>query len=184
MDIQITPSKLRGSINNLQSKSYAHRLIIASALSNDLDFENIDLSSDDVKATANGLKKLLSKNHKDITLINACDSGTTLRMLLPVMAVLKNRGSIVLSHQLNKRPIDCLIDTLKVNGCDINKSENKIDIYSKVSGNNFTLPGDISSQFISGLLFALPLANYDSILQITTKIQSRPYVDMLSLIHI
>ncbi len=178
MDIQITPSKLRGSINNLQSKSYAHRLIIASALSNDLDFENIDLSSDDVKATANGLKKLLSKNHKDITLINACDSGTTLRMLLPVMAVLKNRGSIVLSHQLNKRPIDCLIDTLKVNGCDINKSENKIDIYSKVSGNNFTLPGDISSQFISGLLFALPLANYDSILQITTKIQSRPYVDM------
>lgn len=174
MDIKIFPTLLSGTVSKLQSKSYAHRNLIALALAGNMDFSPVDLNSDDIKATADGLLRLSEENPT----IDSHESGTTLRMLLPILAVTKNKSHLVLGHQLANRPIDPLINAINRGGCQITRDNLNIYIDGNLKGGDFYIPGNISSQFISGLLYALPLCQNDSHLYVNTEIQSRPYVDM------
>lgn len=174
MDIKIFPHVLRGTVTNLQSKSYAHRLLIALALAGNTNFEHIDLSSEDVLATA----KAASEFSKEVPRVYCNQSGTTLRMMLPILAALKSKSYITVTPQLANRPIEPLVTAISQNGCSIKKDNLQITIEGKLQGGDFYLPGNISSQFISGLLYALPLCKADSCLYITTEIESKPYVHM------
>lgn len=174
MDIKIIPTKLKGTLSHLQSKSYAHRVMIASALAGSYDFSDIAVTSEDLKATANAIKTWSDA----VPQLDCGESGTTLRMMLPITMVLKEEAVFKRSEGLAKRPVDELLQTMSNNGCSFDVNGLDICAKGKLHGGRFQIAGNISSQFISGLLYALPLAKHDSTLTVTTEIKSRPYVDM------
>ncbi|MEE1038965.1 MAG: 3-phosphoshikimate 1-carboxyvinyltransferase [Eubacterium sp.] len=178
MDIKIIPSHLKGHVTLPPSKSMAHRILLAASLAGKKDLESFlpDTSSisDDINATLKAAKQL----QENSPIIDCMDSGTTLRILLPVFAALKDKCIFSFSDQLKKRPMAILLDLLAEGGCEISQTENAIEISGKFHGGTFSLPGNISSQYVSGLLFALPLTDEGGKIILTTDLESRPYVDM------
>ncbi len=192
MDIKITPKKLSGKIEAISSKSDAHRVMIAAALSATATDIKLNILSRDMKATADCLENMGAKidmsgdtmhiepikTPKDNALINCAESGSTLRFLLPVVSALCKNATIVGSGKLPERPLSPLIEELEKNGGGFLTKKLPITTKSKLSSGKFTLPGNISSQYITGLLFALPLLKGDSDIILTTPLQSKGYVDM------
>lgn len=185
---------LKGIIDAPSSKSLAHRMIISSALMLDrYDKITVNGISNDVKATISAINSIggnvsiFDKNIVDISPIE-CDpgdltmrvneSGTTLRLLLPVFCALglRSEGCFVLDGELSKRPIKPLIEELTKHGVKIRQKDNKIYAFGKLTCGDYTIPGDVSSQFISGLLMALPLLNGASTLTVEGKIESKDYI--------
>lgn len=185
MDVQITPTKLAGHVHLPASKSHCHRLLIASYLAGSLesgkkevDTANNENQSDDIAVTIEALKQLETSQNPTI---HCKESGSTLRFLLPVAAVLKDSSRFYGQGRLPKRPISPLLQQLEAHGC---KMENHIasslicQHRGRLQGGTFFLPGDISSQFITGLLFALPLTGSGGSIHLTTPLESRSYVDL------
>lgn len=145
--------KRAGVVDIPSSKSISHRIIIASLLSGiEVKDELVRGWSDDLKATRACLRAILdSKESK----WHCRESGTTLRLLEPIAGVLNAKGEFICEGQLGTRP---------------RMPFEKKDIYE--------LPGDISSQFVSGLLLALPLASWDSEIKLTSPLQSQAYVKL------
>lgn len=159
----IKHGKRKGSVVIPSSKSISHRIIIASLLSGiDVKDDLIHGWSDDLKATRDCLRNILNKTSNEW---HCKESGTTLRLLEPIAGVLGATGKFICEGRLKDRP---------------RISFEKKDVYE--------LPGDISSQFVSGLLMALPLASWDSEIRLTSPLQSQAYVklteDVLSLSNI
>ena len=185
MDIKVFPGLLKGSVVLPPSKSMAHRILLAAALAGTNDIESLlpetSLISDDIYATLKAAKQIRSTS----PIIDCMDSGTTLRLLLPVFAALNGKLAgkddkcvFSFSDQLKKRPMSVLLDVLTAGGCEVSQTENAIEVKGKFHGGRYELPGNISSQYISGLLFALPLTDEGGEIVLTTKLESRPYVDM------
>lgn len=174
MDLKVIPQKLSGTISNIQSKSYLHRYIIASTLSNHDISSFITTYSDDISATYKATSAL--NNKSDI--VNVHESGTTLRLLLPIVTSVKEHNQFVMANSLTKRPIKHLIDILDLGGCHISYKGNVLETKGIFQGGIFDIVGNISSQYISGLLFAFPLTKKGGTLNITTPLSSKPYVDM------
>jgi len=145
--------KRNGVVDIPSSKSISHRIIIASLLSGmEVKDELIRGWSDDLKATRDCLKAILSgKEHE----WHCKESGTTLRLLEPIAGVLGAHGTFICEGRLRSRP------TIEFK---------KKEVYE--------IPGNISSQFVSGLLLALPLASWDSEIKLTTPLQSQAYVKL------
>ena len=201
MKIQLKKSKLKGEINIVPSKSYAHRLIFASALTGKhCEISNVDLS-EDIKATLSCIKnfgidyiyddinrivKFNNNDNKSITDINKyqtevpifdCnESGSTLRMFLPIALTKYKHFIIKGKEKLIERGISVYEDIL--NDVKFIKNKNEIEVIGELKPGIYNLPGNISSQYISGLLFALPLLNNDSIVNITTELESKNYIDI------
>ncbi len=194
MNISISPSRLNGEIEAVDSKSDAHRLLICAALSHrptEIAIKNI---SKDVAATINCLSALgcvvknpenggliicpLWENISKYPLLDCGESGSTLRFLLPVAAAVYNGFTITGSGRLPQRPLAPIIDAMRLNGCKFNSEQLPIKVSGKLKSGQFLLPGDISSQFISGLLFALPLLEDKSKIVLTSPLESSGYVDM------
>ena len=128
----------------------------------------------------------------EIILQRCGDSGSTMRFMLPVCCALGVTAEFAMSPQLSKRPINSLTDQLSAHSCVFETraydpvvlglgrapSANTLLCSGQLTGGVFTLPGDISSQYISGLLFALPLLGGDSKINVTGRLESEPYVDM------
>ena len=196
MKVTIKKSKLNGNINIIPSKSYAHRLLFAAMLSNGCSkVSNVELS-DDIKATLDCIKKygrdffidgktvkfskkedndILNLSNK-IPIFNCNESGTTLRMFLPIALTKYNHFIIKAKKRLIERGISIYEEIFK----DVKfiKSEDQIEVIGNIKPSVFNVKGNISSQYISGLLYALPLLNEESVINITTKLESKNYIDM------
>ena len=193
--ITITPKKLSGRVQVPPSKSIAHRAIICASLANGTSVVSNLSFSDDIKATIDAMKKAgadisisgdtativgINSFEKVDSLIDCNESGSTLRFLIPVMASLFPEVSFTGRGRLGKRPLDVYYDIFKrQNICySVNDNPFTLSISGRLTGGIFEVPGDISSQFITGLLLALPLADTDSEIIITGALESRGYLDL------
>ena len=193
MDIRITPSPLRGTLRAVASKSDAHRCLICAALCDAPTEVVIRELNRDIEATI----RCLSALGADFSLVEAgvwrvvpiaqepacavldCgESGSTLRFLLPVAAALCPTTHIEGAGRLPQRPLSPLREELEAHGCTFDAAQLPFKMRGPLRAGQFTLPGNISSQYISGLLFALPLLAGDSDILLTTPLESAGYVSM------
>ncbi len=187
MEIKFTPRKLEGAIDAMPSKSHAHRLLIAQKLAHlqgRASEESVEISpfSDDIEATMNCLGQL----DKNTPYLECGESGSTLRFLLPVTMALKDGACFLGAGRLPDRPLSPLKEEMELHGCRFRMGANKGDdkfeeicsVRGRLEAGEYFLPGNVSSQFITGLLFALPLLDAESTLILTTELESAGYVDM------
>lgn len=193
MDIIISPSQLSGEVEIPASKSIAHRLLIAAALADGETVIHKISRSKDIEATASALTALgaaVKFNGTDCIvkgiasppencIIDCCESGSTLRFLIPVAAALGANTAFYGAGKLPSRPITPYIREMSDKGIAFTYNNTMpFDICGKLEGGVYRIEGDISSQFITGLLFALPLLSSDSEIHLTSPLQSKPYVDI------
>lgn len=193
MKKKIFPSILRGSIRVPASKSQAHRLLICAALSNAPSTLFCDGLSEDIEATIRclcGMGAEITVNDSEISvlpisgipvehrILDCGESGSTLRFLLPVVGALGLNASFKMAGRLPNRPMEPLTTQLEQHGMTLTKADNLLRCSGKLTGGVYQIPGNISSQFISGLLFALPLLTEDSTLTVTETIESGAYITM------
>lgn len=199
MLVTINKSIANGIIDAQPSKSYAHRLLIAACLSQeDSIIRNVVLSND-ILATINCIKTLGKKiiiegdykktiyikndntfniNDYDELVFNCLESGSTLRFFIPIALLLNKKVKFVGTEKLISRGIQVYEDICINQGIEIIKEKNSITFNGKLLSDNFQIQGNISSQFITGLLYALPLLPEDSSINIITNLESRNYIDI------
>ncbi len=195
MDVTIEPSVLSGYVKAIASKSYAHRLLICSALSDKETFIACSESSEDIEATINCLnalgaeikrtaggfevKPISAARLKKGARLDCGESGSTFRFMLPVACALGAESTFLLGGRLPKRPIIELSAALEAKGCVISGiGGDRVTISGNLNSGALRLPGNVSSQYISGLLFALPLLSGGSVIELTSEIESGDYISM------
>lgn len=191
MDIKITPSSLSGRLSAIPSKSYAHRLLISASLSKREALIKLSSTSEDIEATVAAVcdmgrevkregksVRILSGGFKKECTINAKESGSTLRFLLPVASAVCEKATFNGEGRLPKRPIKELITALSENGISFDKDTLPFTKTGILHAGRFVLPGNVSSQYVSGLMFALPLLEDDSEIILTSPLESSGYVDI------
>lgn len=193
MDVKITPSKLSGTVEIPSSKSFAHREIICASLSKGTSIISGVSFSKDIYATLSAMESLGAKytikddtititgisTPKDTATIDCCESGSTLRFIIPIVSALGISATLNGQGRLPERPITPFIRELPKKGVSFDYNNTMpFSMTGKLQSGTFELEGDISSQFITGLLFALPLLDGNSKIVITSELQSKPYVDM------
>ncbi len=174
MKVIVENSLAKGVVNAIPSKTYAHRVLICDFLAgNDIRSEFNGFTSKDILATANCLNDI----KKGITTLNVGESGSTLRFFLPLLSAIG--GSFTLNGQgrLMQRPNEELINALEEHGMKISSGDS-ITLTGKLTSGKFYVKGDISSQYVTGLLMALPLLDGDSEIILTTPLSSKAYVDI------
>ena len=193
MDVSITPHDLFGTVEAIPSKSYAHRALICASFANGTTNITCPYISEDIQVTVECLKALgatiaktkqgfrvvpaKEQNHPQSVQLSCKESGTTLRFILPLLGALNIKAAISVEGRLFSRPLEPLISELSAHGMSFSwQNEKFLEVSGQLNGGLFKLPGDISSQFISGLLLSLPLLNHSSTIQITGSIQSKDYV--------
>lgn len=193
MTIEITPSQIKGEAVAPPSKSMAHRLLICAALSEGESTIGNVAYSEDILATIDCIKAMgatVTENEGTITLrgvspfsvgesvYNCRESGSTLRFFIPI-AMLSEKESLFTGYgRLPERPMEVYEKIADERDILYSKNEDGIRVGGTLSSGIYSLRGDISSQFVSGLLFALPLCEGDSEIALTGKIESRSYIDM------
>lgn len=196
--MKIFPSKANGIITAPPSKSMAHRYLICAALSDGIsEIHNIAFS-EDIKATlqcieqlgasakiendtvfVNGCgSKILSENFESERFFNCNESGSTLRFFIPLAMLSEKKAVFSGSKVLMTRPLSVYEEICKNQKIKLEHKENELQLQGKLKSGNFEIPGDISSQFITGLLFALPFLDGDSRIILTNSIESKPYINM------
>lgn len=166
-------------IEIIPSKSDAHRALICAALSDLTSGRACQVvcssTSQDIEATAKCLAALETGRSQ----MYCGESGSTLRFLLPVMGALGYRAEFYPEGRLPERPLSPLYEELESHGCRLSPQGSvPFVIEGQLKPGFFRIPGDVSSQYISGLLFALPLLEEESRIVIEGELQSRPYVEM------
>lgn len=196
MIAEVKPSRLHGSIAAPPSKSAAHRYLIASFLSGEkCTVDNVVLS-DDIKATLSCLESLganvqiegrkvtLTKEEPKGNILHCRESGSTLRFLIPFAMTLGQEITFKGSEKLFERPLDVYETIAKENGFYFEKGRGFLRVCGNLKSGNYRVRGDISSQFITGLLFTLPLLSGDSKIEIIPPFESRSYVNItLEVLH-
>jgi len=187
MNVLIRPGKLLGTIDAMPSKSHAHRLLIARKLSELQGYAleggvEIPAFSDDIEATM----ACISQLDKNTPYLECGESGSTLRFMLPVVMALKDSATFLGTGRLPDRPLSPLEEEMERHGCRFRMGSNKntdrfkeiCAVSGRLAAGDYVLAGNVSSQFITGLLFALPLLEDDSTITLTTELESAGYVDM------
>lgn len=193
MDIKITPSSLSGAVEIPASKSCAHRSLICAALADGVSVLSGVTMSNDIEATISAVTALgasVEVNGDIVTVkgisspsaksdIDCNESGSTLRFIIPVAAALGAESTFFGRGRLPERPIDIYVRELGKNGIKFDYANTMpFSISGRLSGGTYEIEGNVSSQFITGLLFALPLLDGDSEIVLTSHLESRPYVDI------
>lgn len=198
MDITVLPTKqCQGKIEAISSKSYVHRLLIAAALSDKGSTIKTNILSEDMKATidcmnalgadikvendliyVNPIANIQSKIKRENAHLNPNESGSTARFLLPVASVLCKQFSMEGHGKLPQRPFGPVCDCMRENGAVISGDFLPITASGELNAGTFRLPGNISSQYITGLMYALPMLNGDSEIMLTTELESKAYIDI------
>ncbi len=193
--IQKTES-LRGEVCASPSKSYTQRMILAAALTNGISKVSNPLISDDTQATLRAITALGAQvataeecwtvtganpltNAKEP--IDCGESGATLRFMIPVAALAPDPSILVFNGSLERRPIEPLLQSLESLGAkaQTRKVGGKDAVFvmgGGILGGETSIAGDVSSQFISGLMFACPMAKVDTEITLTTPLESLDYV--------
>lgn len=185
---------LKGAVTPPPSKSQAHRLLICAALGTEPCSIVCNSVNDDIMATmrclnALGARITFSSGVFDVQPVNVTkggmldcgESGSTLRFLMSVAAVLGADATFTGKGKLPQRPMQALTDVLSAHGVSFERhsaDELPVTCNGTLQGGKFTLPGNISSQYLTGLLFALPLAAGDSDIEVTGGLTSASYIDM------
>lgn len=174
MIAKIEKSKIFGKIDAIPSKSYAHRIAICNFLAGNVPSgKSGDFTSKDIAATERCLKGVNAGENE----VDCGESGSTLRFLLPLLAARGGEYIFIGHGKLMQRPNDELFSVLREHNITIDKREN-IKISGKLTSGDFRLRGDVSSQYVSGLLMALPTLDGDSTITLTTPLSSAAYVDI------
>ena len=198
---RITPSPLKGTVPAIASKSMAHRLIICAALANGETHVTCNTTCADIEATVRCLTALGTRietvedgfqvhpTMKSIEFgllkalaggtLDCGESGSTLRFMLPVACALGAEATFVGQGRLGARPLSPLSDEIIAAGCDLQGLGGfPLKTSGRMRPGTFVLPGNVSSQYISGLLLAAPLLAQPSCVQVTGLIESRPYINL------
>lgn len=165
---------------SIPSKSYVQRVLIADMIctvQNDhceKKINDIDYISEDISAVKGCVDSIISRKRS----IYCGESGATFRFLIPVLSAFGGKWSISTEGNLIKRPIHPLIREIEKNGILSRVEEKDLHLSGNLLSGDFFIEGNISSQFISGLLFSLPILDGDSTLYVCGEMGSKPYVDM------
>ena len=193
MDICISPKKLHGYINAIPSKSQAHRMLICAAFADQPTTLICPETNRDIEATANCLVALgagitrLSNGYRVNPIgevpfraaLPCQDSGSTLRFLLPIAGALGVDTVFQMTGRLPQRPLSPLWEEMERMGCALTRpTADTIRCTGQLQSGDYAIDGNVSSQFITGLLFALSLLPGQSHLQVLGKLESAPYVSM------
>jgi len=194
MKVTIAPSRANGTVLAPPSKSMVHRMLMGAGLAEGTSVvENIDLS-EDIKATLGMLKALGGQykieGHKVIMQgvggkklqtnqkLNSNESGSTLRFFIPLLLSGGEKAEFTGAKRLFERPLGIYEEICKEQGILFEKSDTGLKVEGQLKASHFKVQGNISSQFITGLLFALPLLKEDSVLEVLPPVESRAYIDM------
>ncbi|MGN1402785.1 MAG: 3-phosphoshikimate 1-carboxyvinyltransferase [Ruminococcus sp.] len=195
MNVEITPSKLHGTVRIPASKSVAHRMLICAALAEGTSvISGVDISRD-ITATMEVLTAFgaaFSQDGSTITvtgvggraaakeaIADCCESGSTLRFLIPVAAALGIHTTFFGQGRLPQRPITAYLRELPPKGITFYyENTMPFTIEGHLQPGIYELEGDVSSQYVTGLLFALALLDGDSEIRMLSRLESRPYVDL------
>ena len=193
MDITIYPEKLSGIVNAIPSKSQAHRLLICAAFADGPTTLICPETNEDIQATAiclnalgadirrsdSGYDIIPAKSIPHEALLDCGESGSTLRFLLPVVGALGIDATFRMGGRLPRRPLSPLWEEMERMGCRLSRpAENTIRCQGKLIAGDYFIDGGISSQFISGLLFAAALIDGKSQITVTGNLESKPYVNL------
>ena len=196
MTITIQPGAVSGTVQAIPSKSVAHRLLICAALADKPTHVFCENESQDIAATVRCLQSLgasiwheggayrVVPIHRERIpqpcTLDCGESGSTLRFLVPVVCALGVTATFKMAGRLAQRPMEPLATQLREHGCTItHKPEaGEMEVSGQLTAGTFTIPGNVSSQFITGLLFALPLLAEESTLVVGGELESKGYVDM------
>ena len=193
MNLTIHPRPLRGTVRAIPSKSQAHRYLICAALSGNETHLTCPEAGSDVAATAEclnalGAKIISTADGYHITpirqiptcaVLNCRESGSTLRFLLPIVGALGVDAVFHMEGRLPERPLSPLWEEMERMGCSLSRpGRNTIRCSGKLRPGTYTMDGGVSSQFITGLLFALSLIPGETSLEITGTLESKPYITM------
>ena len=190
--------RLSGQVCAPPSKSYTQRMVIAAALSNGVSKVSNPLLSEDTQATCRAVTAIGAKvkTNEDCWTIEGAktlnaakepidcgESGATLRFMIPVAALAHGPSTLVFRSSLERRPVEPLLSSLKELGAEacIGKVGERDAVFVDgrgIEGGKTSIPGDVSSQFISGLMFACPLAKVDTEITLTSLLESADYVMM------
>ncbi|MCX7771508.1 MAG: 3-phosphoshikimate 1-carboxyvinyltransferase [Clostridia bacterium] len=200
--LRIHSKPLKGTVLAQPSKSMGHRAILCAALAKGRSIIDNIVLSDDMIATIGavqalgvavkitesahfkGRKKLIIESSGQIKVqqpvIDCHESGSTARFIMPITRLCADRVTLTGRGRLVERPFELYEKLFKEKGMDYEDQCGKmpITISGRLKSGEYTLPGDVSSQFISGLLFALPLLEGDSDIHVTHKVESLPYIQM------
>ena len=192
MDITLQPGKLRGNVTAIPSKSMAHRLLICAALSDsptqlicqgssmdiDATIACLQALGAEIEKTNNGFSVFPISNPPAAAILPCGESGSTLRFLLPIAGALGINATFLMEGRLPQRPLSPLWEEMERMGCTLSRpTTHTVHCAGKLRPGAYRIDGSVSSQFISGLLFALTLLP-DSTLEITEKTESKPYIAM------
>ncbi len=193
MTVTINKSTAKGTITAPPSKSVSHRALICAAFSKGCRVSNVAYS-DDVNATLDCLEALgatVERNEssvflggldpesfKENTEINCNESGSTLRFMLPISLLSNKKITLKGTKRLFERPLDVFEEMCENKGLYFEKNENSVTVCGPLKEGEYAIRGDVSSQFITGLLLALSSLKSDSKLTILGDLQSRPYIDI------
>ena len=172
--VEIKNSILNGNVTIPPSKSAAHRALICSYLAGGGSVSPI-IDSNDMRATVGVIDAL--KNNEDV--MNCIESGSTLRFMIPVVASLGRRATFIGEGRLPERPIGEYLDILPKHNVKVDSNGYlPMTIDGQLRNGSYEVNGDVSSQYITGLLLALANVEGDSAVILKTPLQSKPYVDM------
>ncbi len=192
MKVIIKKGTPQGTIKVPPSKSYAHRLIIMGLLAcNNTTISNVSFSND-ILSTINsvqalGAKVLIDKDKltfkgftkkQDTPLLDAFESGSTLRFLIPIAMVLYDHFIIKGTEKLFSRGLDIYEEIFKSQNILYYKTKSSLEVFTRLKAGVFCIKGNVSSQYITGLLMALPLLDDDSTIEIIPPLESKPYIDI------
>ena len=193
MKVEIRPGSARGTVAAPPSKSYAHRLMLCAALAQGTSTVRGVSRSEDMGATLDCISSLGARYRLDGDILTVrgasgplpqgaqfpCrESGSTLRFFLP-LALVKGSGAVFTgTRRLMERGISVYETLFAEKNIGLQKSCESLTVSGSLTPGRYTLRGDVSSQFVTGLLFALPLLDGASVLQVLPPVESRPYIDI------
>ena len=191
MNIKITPKPLTGKIDVISSKSLSHRYVIAAGLAKGTSTIKNVLSSDDLVATKNALSNfgVICENDQitggEIKLkhptFDCIESGSTLRFMIPISLLQSEKVTFIGQGKLPDRPLDVYLSMFKQKNIKykfLSKRQLPLEIKGPLKAGYYQMLGDISSQFFTGLLFALPLLKKDSVIEHITPLESEGYIHL------
>ena len=193
MDLTIRPRTLRGDITIIPSKSQAHRLLICAAFADKPTQLHCADTNRDIEATADCLRALgadiirtetgytvfPAAQVPETAVLNCCESGSTLRFLLPIVGALGVDAIFQMEGRLPQRPLSPLWEEMERMGCSLSRpTATTLRCSGKLKPGSYSIDGSVSSQYITGLLFVLSLIQGETSLEITGKTESKPYIEL------
>ncbi len=192
MKLEIRPGKLKGRIEAPPSKSYAHRMLICAAFteggckvdgisrSGDMKATLACISALGAECTHDGTAVTIKQTSGGITrpVFSCGESGSSLRFFIPIALALTGGGVFTGTERLMERGIEVYEEVFDGKAVSFDKQNGRIDIRGRLEAGAYNIRGDVSSQYITGMLFALSLLKEDSVIKVIAPVESRAYIDI------